>query len=83
MKNTTAKKVEYKIINIISTQDQTELAEIINKKISNLITVDLSQSRYDKTASCVLGKSSSTSCSPNQRFGQLSEKELSSGGRLC
>ncbi|MCL2837929.1 MAG: recombinase family protein [Oscillospiraceae bacterium] len=36
-------------------------------------TVDFNQSRGDKSPSCVLGKSSSTSCSPNQRFGQLSK----------
>jgi len=42
MKNNTLKNVEYKIINIISTQDKTELAEIINKKISKLIKKDLS-----------------------------------------
>ena len=41
MKETSTKKVEYKIINIISTQDKVELAEIINKKISNLIKKDL------------------------------------------
>ena len=41
MKNSKTKKVEYKIINIISTQDKTELAEIINRKISNLIKKDL------------------------------------------
>jgi len=83
MKSNSAKKVEYKIINIISIQDKRELAEIINKKISNLITVDLNQSRYDKSRSCVLGKSSSTNCSPNQRFGQLSEKDLANGVELC
>ena len=33
--------------------------------------VDFNQSRGDKNRSCVLGKSSSTSCLPNQRFGQL------------
>ena len=42
MKNSKTQKVEYKIINIISTQDKTELAEIVNKKISNLIKKDLS-----------------------------------------
>ena len=41
MKNSKTKKVEYKIINIIETQDKTELAEIVNKKISNLIKKEL------------------------------------------